>query len=62
EQVLAVANAEGLELPEPVELNLAKAWRSAGEREKARAVLQSFVTSKPQSAHAVLARAMLETL
>jgi tetratricopeptide (TPR) repeat protein len=62
EKVLLVANSEGLELPEPVEINLAKAWRSAGEGEKARAVLQGFVTSKPQSAHAPLARAMLETL
>lgn len=62
EQVLRIAREEQLDLPEPVELNLAKAYAAAGELEKARATLEGFVTSKPQSPHASHARAMLEKL
>lgn len=62
QQVLEIAQAEELELPEPVELNLAKALRASGELEAARRTLESFLAARPQSPHAALAQRMLESL
>lgn len=45
--VLAQAEREKLELPEPVHLNLAKALQRAGERENARSIARAYVDAHP---------------
>jgi tetratricopeptide (TPR) repeat protein len=46
--VLELAQAEGLELPEPVHLNLAQALVAAGRVEEARAVLEEYLRRAPE--------------
>jgi tetratricopeptide (TPR) repeat protein len=62
EAVLRVARDEGLELPEPVELNLARACAAAGQTDKSRTTLEQFLQRNPDGPHALLARTLLEKL
>jgi tetratricopeptide (TPR) repeat protein len=60
--VLARSRASGTVLPDPVALNLAKAWRLAGERERARAVLSELVDREPDGPWSEAARELLFVL
>ena len=62
EKVLARSLAEKLELPDPVPLNLAKAWRLAGEPAKARAVLSALLDRDPDGLLSQEARELLLVL
>jgi len=59
ERVLARAEAQGLALPDPVPLNLARAWRLAGERERARAALSHTLDRDPSGPWSEEARELL---
>src|SRR5262249_10914642 len=59
EKVLARSLEEKLELPDPVPLNLAKAWRLAGEPAKARAVLSALLDRDPDGPLSQQARELL---
>lgn len=48
--VLAAARAEGIELPDPVHLNLAQALKSAGDLGAARGVLDEYLALEPSGA------------
>ncbi|MSR62483.1 MAG: hypothetical protein EXS08_08565 [Planctomycetes bacterium] len=62
EHVLARAQARATELPDPVPLNLAKAWRLAGEAGKARAVLSQLLDREPEGPLSEPARELLVVL
>jgi tetratricopeptide (TPR) repeat protein len=62
EHVLAGAQREALALPDPVPLNLAKALRLAGERERARGVLSDLVDREPEGPFTEEARKLLLVL
>jgi tetratricopeptide (TPR) repeat protein len=47
-EVLAMARAEGLELPEPVHLNLAHALSKSGDADGARAALRDYLGREPE--------------
>ena len=47
DELLRLAEAEGLQLPDPVHLNVARAWRMAGEVDEARSVLDDYLTRSP---------------
>jgi len=57
--VLAAASRLEDPLPEPVHLNLAKAWRLAGELDKARAVLSNYLDREPEGSWAEETRDLL---
>jgi tetratricopeptide (TPR) repeat protein len=52
-EVLAIARAEELELPEPVHLNLAHALSRSGDTEAARAALREYLEREPQGRYVV---------
>lgn len=56
------AARERLELPEPVHLDVARAWKLAGAPERARAALQAYLAGAPDGPWAADTRAMLERL
>jgi tetratricopeptide (TPR) repeat protein len=56
--VLAIARAEGLELPEPVHLNLAQALVAAGRTEQAAEVLAEYLRLAPEGEWSERTRAM----
>jgi len=60
--VLDVAAAEGLDLPDPVHLNLATALVRQGEREAARALLSQHLERAPDGCWAADTRRYLEAL
>jgi len=62
ERVLVRASAEELLLPDPVALNLARAWRLAGERERARGALAGYLDREPEGEWSASARELLEVL
>ena len=62
ERVLARSLAEGVALPDPVPLNLAKAWRLAGVPERARAVLSALLDREPDGPWSEAARELLLAL
>lgn len=62
ERVLERAVTSGTPLAEPVPLNLAKAWRLAGERGKARAVLSDLLDREPEGSWSADARELLLVL
>lgn len=57
--VWSLARRDGVELPDPVPLNLAKAWRLAGERGLARAALEELLTLDPEGSWSESARELL---
>jgi len=62
ERVLARAGSRAAELPDPVPLNLAKAWRLAGDADKARAVLSELIDREPEGPLSDSARELLVVL
>lgn len=62
ERVLARALEAKLDLPDPVPLNLAKAWRQAGERARARKVLSDLLDRDPDGEWSAQARDLLLVL
>ncbi|HEX6884745.1 MAG TPA: hypothetical protein VF530_15325 [Planctomycetota bacterium] len=62
ERALALARARGQELLDPVPLDLAKAWRLAGEPEKAYAVLAELLDAAPDGPWSEDARELLLVL
>ena len=61
--VVATARAEGLELPDPVHLNLARALHQDGRPpEEVRAVLEAYLEAEPQGTWREATAAMLEGL
>jgi len=62
QRVLEQARRDRVELPDPVHMNLARAWRLAGERERAREVLSSYLDDEPAGAWAEATREMLAQL
>ena len=60
EEVLA--RSDVIELPEPVHLNLARAWRLAGEPARARAVVDAYLDREPEGKWAEETRAVLAAL
>ncbi|MCC7015250.1 MAG: hypothetical protein IT454_22010 [Planctomycetes bacterium] len=61
-QVLELAERGGIELPEPVHLNLARALHQAGRRPEVRAVLEHYLARQPEGEFAAETRAMLARL
>ena len=61
-QAVVAAAQGGLELPEPVELNLAKALRLDGRPAEARGVLETFLEGEPAAEWASQAREILDRL
>ncbi len=61
-RVLARAQASDTQLPGPVPLDLAKAWRLAGERERAREVLSTLLDRQPDGPWSAGARDLLLVL
>jgi len=57
--VLGDAARTGITLPEPVHLNLAKAWKLAGDLDKARAVLSNYLDREPEGRWAEETRELL---
>jgi tetratricopeptide (TPR) repeat protein len=62
ERLLAAARASGVELPEPVELNLARAQKLAGRQDDARRTAEEFLARDPAGPHAVEAAELLRRL
>ncbi len=62
EHVLARGLASGIELPDPVALNLAKAWRLTGEAERARTVVSELLDREPEGPWSEAARELLLVL
>lgn len=62
ERVLARSLASQTSLPDPVPLNLAKAWRLAGEAGRARAVLAQLLDREPDGSASEAARELLFVL
>jgi tetratricopeptide (TPR) repeat protein len=60
--VVATARTEGLELPDPVHLNLARALHQDGRPEEVRAVLEAYLAAEPRGAWREATSAMLEKL
>jgi len=60
--LLARARAEGVALPEPVELNLTKALLLDGREAEAREVLATWLAAEPEGPEADTARALLAEL
>jgi len=58
--VWEAALAEGLELPEPVEVNLARAMLRLGELERAQELLEDALEASPHGPHAAATREFLE--
>lgn len=56
------AQVSGTVLPDPVPLNLARAWRLAGRPEQARAVLDDYLDAEPEGAWSEGARELLLAL
>ncbi|HED66199.1 MAG TPA: tetratricopeptide repeat protein [Planctomycetes bacterium] len=61
-RVLESARERGIELPDPVHLNLARAWHAAGTPERAREVLEEYLASEPDGPWAEATREMLDRL
>ncbi|MBK7878078.1 MAG: hypothetical protein IPJ77_20660 [Planctomycetes bacterium] len=61
-QVLDGAKRVGIELPEPVHVNLAKALVQAGKAPEAEAVLDTYLAAEPEGRWAASTRAALEHL
>lgn len=61
-RLLERARVEGLTLPDPVALNLARAWRLAGEPARARSVLEEELARDPDGPHVADVREMLARL
>ena len=59
--VWETAQAEGLNLPEPVEVNLARAMARLGELKQAAEVLRASLEAQPHGPHADAARGFLES-
>jgi tetratricopeptide (TPR) repeat protein len=60
--VLSTARAEGLELPEPVHLNLAHALSKSGDESGARATLREYLEREPEGRWVVETRRALAAL
>jgi len=60
--VLELAEREGLELPEPVHLNLARALHQAGQVDEVKPLLTRWLDAHPGSEHADATREMLKRL
>jgi lipoprotein NlpI len=60
--VLELARATGIELPEPVHLNLARALYQAGRAGEVREVLERYLAERPGGEHAQATREMLQRL
>ncbi|MCH2107273.1 MAG: tetratricopeptide repeat protein [Planctomycetes bacterium] len=61
EVVWQAAVKEGLELPEPVEVNLARAMARLGELKQAEALLRASLEARPHGPHSDAARGFLQT-
>lgn len=61
-KVLSSATEQGIELPDPVHLNLARAWRLAGEPAEARRVLSTYLDREPEGVWSEETREMLAAL
>jgi tetratricopeptide (TPR) repeat protein len=61
-RVLATAQKEALELPDPVHLSLAQAQRASGDPESARKTLEDYLQSAPQGRWADETRELLRKL
>jgi len=61
-KVCEAASAEGLVLPEPVEVNLARAMIRAGEDEAAEVLLRESLAESPEGRHAAAIRDFLESM
>jgi len=61
EVVWQAAVKEGLELPEPVEVNLARAMARLGELKQAEELLRASLEARPHGPHSDAARSFLET-
>lgn len=57
--VWSAARRTGVALPDPVPLNLAKAWRLAGERKLARSTLDELLDGDPEGPWSREARELL---
>jgi len=62
EALLAAVAPGEVVLPDPVVLNLARAWRLAGERGRARSALEHYLDREPEGRWAEGARELLEVL
>ena len=62
ERVLRQASRASEPLPDPVHLNLARAWRLANEPAKARTVLSDYLDTNPEGTWAEATRELLELL
>lgn len=60
--VLEVAQKEGLDLPQPVHVNLAKALVHCGKPDEARAAVQAYLDREPQGQWVDVSREALEQL
>ena len=60
--VLDTALAEGLELPDPVHIYLAKALYGAEEKDDARAVLEAYLEREPEGRWSAPSEALLAEL
>ena len=60
--VLTRSQAQKVALPDPVPLNLAKAWRLAGEPDRARATVNELLDREPQGPWSEPARELLAVL
>lgn len=61
-EVLDVAIAEGLELPDPVHIFLAKALHKAGDENAAKKVLEAYLTREPEGQWASATRSLVGEL
>ena len=62
QKVWDVALSEGIDLPEPVVVNLARAMVRAGESETAEALLRESLAASPEGPHAAAVRSFLESI
>ena len=62
ETVLETARAQGVRLPDPVHLNLARAWLAAGDDERALGVLSEYLDREPEGEWSEETRAFLTAL
>jgi Tfp pilus assembly protein PilF len=61
-EVLSVAAQEGIQLPDPVQVNLARALLERGDPAAARIALEGYLHRWPLGEHAAATRAMLAEL